>query len=103
MKKKASIKSDQPVASKSNVTVPKPIEPARSSGPVDDHKAETATDDGGASPSASDEPLPKDRAAYLLGFYAQIPFVIDYVVQSLNEINGRRQIPQVLTTLLFQS
>ena len=32
-------------------------------------------------------------------FYAQIPFVIDYVVQSLNEINGVRQIPQVLTTL----
>ena len=32
-------------------------------------------------------------------FYAQIPFVIDYVVQSLNEINGFRQIPQVLTTL----
>ena len=32
-------------------------------------------------------------------FYAQIPFVIDYVVNSLNEINGRRQIPQVLTTL----
>lgn len=32
-------------------------------------------------------------------FYAQIPFVIDYVVQSLNEIDGVRQIPQVLTTL----
>ena len=32
-------------------------------------------------------------------FYAQIPFVIDYVVNSLNEINGFRQIPQVLTTL----
>jgi len=32
-------------------------------------------------------------------FYAQIPFVIDYVVQSLNEIDDRRQIPQVLTTL----
>ncbi len=32
-------------------------------------------------------------------FYAQIPFVIDYVVQSLNEIDGFRQIPQVLTTL----
>ncbi len=32
-------------------------------------------------------------------FYAQIPFVIDYVVQSLNEIDGRRQIPQVLTTI----
>lgn len=32
-------------------------------------------------------------------FYAQIPFVIDYVVQSLNEIEGFRQIPQVLTTL----
>ena len=32
-------------------------------------------------------------------FYAQIPFVIDYVVQSLNEIGGTRQIPQVLTTL----
>lgn len=32
-------------------------------------------------------------------FYAQIPFVIDYVVQSLNEIGGVRQIPQVLTTL----
>jgi len=32
-------------------------------------------------------------------FYAQIPFVIDYVVQALNEINGFRQIPQVLTTL----
>lgn len=32
-------------------------------------------------------------------FYAQIPFVIDYVVQSLNEIAGVRQIPQVLTTL----
>ena len=32
-------------------------------------------------------------------FYAQIPFVIDYVVNSLNEINGRRQIPQVLSTL----
>lgn len=32
-------------------------------------------------------------------FYAQVPFVIDYVVQSLNEIDGRRQIPQVLTTL----
>ncbi len=32
-------------------------------------------------------------------FYAQIPFVIDYVVQSLNEIDGRRQIPQILTTI----
>lgn len=32
-------------------------------------------------------------------FYAQIPFVIDYVVQALNEIDGVRQIPQVLTTL----
>jgi hypothetical protein len=32
-------------------------------------------------------------------YYAQIPFVIDYVVQSLNEIDGFRQIPQVLTTL----
>lgn len=32
-------------------------------------------------------------------FYAQIPFVIDYVVQALSEINGFRQIPQVLTTL----
>ena len=32
-------------------------------------------------------------------FHAQIPFVIDYVVQSLNEIDGFRQIPQVLTTL----
>lgn len=32
-------------------------------------------------------------------FYAQIPFVIDYVVNSLNEIDGFRQIPQVLTTL----
>ncbi len=32
-------------------------------------------------------------------FYAQIPFVIDYVVQSLNEIDGFRQIPQVLTTI----
>lgn len=32
-------------------------------------------------------------------FYAQIPFVIDYVVQSLNEINGVRQIPQILTTI----
>ncbi|HEV8591367.1 MAG TPA: carboxypeptidase regulatory-like domain-containing protein [Pyrinomonadaceae bacterium] len=32
-------------------------------------------------------------------FYAQIPFVIDYVVQSLNEIDGVRQIPQVLTTI----
>lgn len=31
-------------------------------------------------------------------FYAQIPFVIDYVVNALNEINGVRQIPQVLTT-----
>jgi len=38
------------------------------------------------------------RAGYGM-FYAQIPFVIDYVVQSLNEIDGRRQIPQVLTTL----
>lgn len=38
------------------------------------------------------------RAGYGM-FYAQIPFVIDYVVNSLNEINGRRQIPQVLTTL----
>lgn len=38
------------------------------------------------------------RAGYGI-FYAQIPFVIDYVVQSLNEINGVRQIPQVLTTL----
>ncbi len=37
------------------------------------------------------------RAGYGL-FYAQIPFVIDYVVNSLNEINGKRQIPQVLTT-----
>lgn len=32
-------------------------------------------------------------------FYAQIPFVIDYVVQSLNEIDGFRQIPQILTTI----
>lgn len=32
-------------------------------------------------------------------FYAQIPFVIDYVVQSLNEIDGVRQIPQILTTI----
>lgn len=32
-------------------------------------------------------------------FYGQIPFVIDYVVNSLNEINGFRQIPQVLTTI----
>lgn len=31
-------------------------------------------------------------------FYAQIPFVIDYVVNALNEINGFRPIPQVLTT-----
>ncbi len=38
------------------------------------------------------------RGGYGL-FYAQIPFVIDYVVQSLNEIDGVRQIPQVLTTL----
>lgn len=38
------------------------------------------------------------RAGYGI-FYAQIPFVIDYVVNSLNEINGFRQIPQVLTTL----
>lgn len=38
------------------------------------------------------------RAGYGI-FYAQVPFVIDYVVQSLNEINGVRQIPQVLTTL----
>ncbi len=32
-------------------------------------------------------------------FYAQIPFVIDYVVNALNEINGFRPIPQVLTTI----
>ncbi len=32
-------------------------------------------------------------------FYAQIPFVIDYVVNALNEINGKRQIPQILSTL----
>lgn len=38
------------------------------------------------------------RAGYGM-FYAQIPFVIDYVVTSLNEINGFRQIPQVLTTI----
>ncbi len=38
------------------------------------------------------------RAGYGI-FYAQIPFVIDYVVNSLNEIDGFRQIPQVLTTL----
>lgn len=38
------------------------------------------------------------RAGYGM-FYAQVPFVIDYVVQSLNEINGFRQIPQVLSTL----
>ncbi|MFN0141136.1 MAG: TonB-dependent receptor domain-containing protein [Pyrinomonadaceae bacterium] len=38
------------------------------------------------------------RAGYGM-FYSQIPFVIDYVVNSLNEINGFRQIPQILTTL----
>lgn len=45
----------------------------------------------------------KDKKTVVRGgygiFYAQIPFVIDYVVNSLNEIDGRRQIPQVLTTL----
>lgn len=45
----------------------------------------------------------KDKKTIVRGgygiFYAQIPFVIDYVVNSLNEIDGRRQIPQVLTTL----
>jgi hypothetical protein len=48
------------------------------------------------------DPL-KDKKTIIRGgygiFYAQIPFVIDYVVNSLNEINGFRQIPQVLTTL----
>ena len=47
-------------------------------------------------------PFDNDRTVIRGGygmFYAQIPFVIDYVVQSLNEINGVRQIPQVLTTL----
>ena len=39
------------------------------------------------------------RAGYGI-FYAQVPFVIDYVVNSLNEINGYRPIPQVLTTLV---
>ena len=45
----------------------------------------------------------KDKKTIVRGgygiFYAQIPFVIDYVVNSLNEINGFRQIPQVLSTL----
>src|SRR5262249_24613352 len=38
------------------------------------------------------------RAGYGI-FYAPIPFQIDYVVNALNEINGFRQIPQVLTTM----
>jgi Carboxypeptidase regulatory-like domain/TonB dependent receptor len=38
------------------------------------------------------------RAGYGV-FYAPIPFQIDYVVNALNEINGFRQIPQVLTTM----
>lgn len=45
----------------------------------------------------------KDKKTIIRGgygiFYAQIPFVIDYVVNALNEINGFRPIPQVLTTL----
>lgn len=36
-------------------------------------------------------------------FYAQVPFVIDYVVQSLGEVDGVRQIPQVLSTIQLPS
>jgi hypothetical protein len=45
----------------------------------------------------------KDRKTIIRGgygiFYAPIDFQIDYVVQALNEIDGRRQIAQVLSVL----
>ncbi|MFN0103798.1 MAG: carboxypeptidase regulatory-like domain-containing protein [Bryobacteraceae bacterium] len=45
----------------------------------------------------------KDRKTTIRGgygfFYAPIDFQIDYVVQALNEIDGRRQIAQVLSVL----
>jgi hypothetical protein len=71
---------------------------------VDKRKSPLPTYYGNIAPriGLSWDPVGDKKTIFRLGygmFYAQIPFVIDYVVNALNEINGVRAIPQVLTTL----
>ena len=83
MKKTSSIGSSKPDDPTRELTAPKTIEPTKSNGQVDDQIAEpTAIDGGRDTPTVSDEPLPKNRAAFLLGFYAQLPNV-DAIVEPM--------------------
>ena len=95
MKKKASGKPIKPVAATSELTAPQPGPPAEDSDQVDGHIAEAVTGKSETSQTASDEPLPNNRAAFLLGLYVELP-AVDAIVEPLVQLSVMLSIPKLI-------
>ena len=95
MKKKASGKPIKPVAATSELTAPQPGPPAEDSDQVDGHIAEAVTDESETSPASRDEPLPNNRAAFLLGLYVELP-AVDAIVEPLVHLSVMLSIPKLI-------